>query len=105
MRGRRDFGAAEGSRSEAREAVRCDLAAAKLAGVIGVPYSTERRLPELAGEVFREESRALCRDADRMASFLVARARGVELEPEYRERWRGEVLGRDVAERGVGQER
>ncbi|MCY4506443.1 MAG: hypothetical protein OXG35_05730 [Acidobacteria bacterium] len=103
--GRKDFGAAEGSRGEAREAVRCDLAAAKLAGAIGVPYGAARRLPELAGEVFREESLALCRDADRMASFLVARARGVELEPEYRERWRGEVVGRDVAERGVAQER
>ena len=103
--GRKDFGAAEGSRGEAREAVRCDLAAAKLAGVIGVPYSPERRLPEQAGEVFGEESRALCRDADRMASFLVSRARGVELEPEYRERWRGEVPGRDLAERHVGHER
>ena len=103
--GRKDFGAAEGSLGEAREAVRCDLAAAKLAGVIGVSYVAERPLPELAGEVFREESRALCRDADRMASFLVARARGVELEPEYRERWRGEVVGRDVAERGGAQER
>ena len=103
--GRKDFDALEGSRGEAREAIRCDLAAAKLAGVIGVPYSPERRLPEQAGEVFREESRALCRDADRMASFLVSRARGVELEPEYWERWRGEVSGRDLAERGVVQER
>lgn len=102
--GRKDWDAAPGSRGEAREAVRCDLAAAKLAGVIGVPYRPGGELPELAGEVFREESRALCRDADRMASFLVARARGVDLEPGYRERWRGDVRGREMSTRDLAQE-
>ena len=101
--GRKDWGAAPGSRGEAREALRCDLAAAKLAGVIGVRYSPSGRLPELAGEVFREESRALCRDADRMASFLVSRARGVDLEPEYRARWRGEFAGRAALPRDLVQ--
>ncbi len=87
--GRRDAAAPRGSLGWVREQIRTDLAAAKLAGALGVPYQPcgEPPLPREAAEVFRRHASGLCRDADRVASFLIGRARGVDLPPDYRSHW------------------
>ena len=87
--GRRDAGAPRGSVGWVREQIRCDLAAAKVVGALGLDYEPPPGLPlpAEAREVFVRHGADLCRDADRMASFVLARAKGVELEDGYRAGW------------------
>ena len=87
--GRRDAGAPRGSVGWVREQLRCDLAAAKLVGALGLAYEPPPgpALPAEAREVFVRHGADLCRDADRMASFVLARAKGVELADGYRAGW------------------
>ncbi len=87
--GRRDAGAPRGSVGWVREQLRCDLAAAKVVGALGLDYEPpqELPLPAEAREVFVRHGADLCRDADRMASFVLARAKGVELAEGYRVGW------------------
>ena len=87
--GRRDAGAPRGSVGWVREQLRCDLAAAKLVGALGLDYEPPPGLPlpAEAREVFVRHGADLCRDADRMASFVLARAKGVELPDGYRAGW------------------
>ena len=72
-----------------REQLRCDLAAAKVVGALGLDYEPPPGfpLPAEARDVFVRHGAELCRDADRMASFVLARAKGVELEDGYRAGW------------------
>ncbi len=87
--GRRDAGAPRGSVGWVREQLRCDLAAAKVVGALGLRYEPPPGLglPAEAREVFVRHGADLCRDADRMASFVLARAKGVELADGYRAGW------------------
>ena len=87
--GRRDAGAPRGSVGWVREQLRCDLAAAKVAGALGLRYEPPAGLPlpAEAREVFVRHGADLCRDADRMASFVLARAKSVELADGYRAGW------------------
>ncbi len=87
--GRRDAGAPRGSVGWVREQLRCDLAAAKVVGALGLGYEPPPGLPlpAEAREVFVRHGADLCRDADRMASFVLARAKGVELAEGYRAGW------------------
>ena len=87
--GRRDAGAPVGSIGWVREQLRCDLAAAKVVGALGMRYEPPPGLPlpAEAAAVFVRHRADLCRDADRMASFAIARGRGVELAPGYRAAW------------------
>ena len=87
--GRRDAGAPRGSLGWVREQLRCDLAAARIAGALGLPYEPPRELalPAEARQVFARHGADLCRDADRMSSMVIARGRGVELEGGYRSAW------------------
>ena len=87
--GRRDAGAPRGSLGWVREQLRCDLAAAKVVGALGLGYEPPPGLPlpAEAREVFVRHGADLCRDADRMASFVLARAKGVELADGYRAGW------------------
>ena len=87
--GRRDAGAPRGSLGWVREQLRCDLAAAKVVGALGLEYEPPAGLPlpaEARG-VFVRHGADLCRDADRMASFVLARAKDVELPDGYRAGW------------------
>ena len=61
--GRRDAGAARGSLGWAREQLRCDLAAAKIVGALGLAYEPPRGspLPAEAREVFVRHGADLCR--------------------------------------------
>ena len=95
--GRRDAGAARGSLGWAREQLRCDLAAAKIVGALGLAYEPPRGspLPAEAREVFVRHGADLCRDADRMSSLVIARGRGIELDHGYRSAWR--AVGADPA--------
>ena len=88
--GRRDAAAARGSLGWVREQLRCDLAAAKIAGALGLAYEPPSGLPlpAEAREVFVRHGADLCRDADRMASLVIARGRGIELGDGYRSAWR-----------------
>jgi len=87
--GRRDASAPRGSLGWMREQLRCDLAAAKIAGALGLVYEPPPglALPAEAREVFVRHGADLCRDADRMSSMVIARGRGVELEGGYRSAW------------------
>ena len=87
--GRRDAGAPRESLGWVREQLRCDLAAARIAGALGLPYEPPRELalPAEARKVFARHGADLCRDADRMSSMVIARGRGVELEGGYRSAW------------------
>ena len=95
--GRRDAGAPRGSLGWVREQLRCDLAAAKIAGALGLAYEPPRELPlpAEAREVFVRQGADLCRDADRMSSMVIARGRGIELDDGYRSAWR--AVGADPA--------
>ena len=95
--GRRDAAAARGSLGWVREQLRCDLAAARIAGALGLPYEPPPGLPfpAEAREVFVRHGADLCRDADRMSSLVIARGRGIELEDGYRSAWR--AVGVDPA--------
>ena len=88
--GRRDARAPVGSVGWVREQLRCDLAAAKVVGALGMRYDPPPGipLPPEAASVFVRHRADVCRDADRMASFVIARARGVELASGYRVEWR-----------------
>ena len=96
--GRRDAGAPRGSVGWVREQLRCDLAAAKVVGALGLRYEPPPgpRLPAEAREVFVRHGADLCRDADRMASFVLARAKGVQLADGYRAGWEA-LPAEDVA--------
>lgn len=95
--GRRDAGAPRGSLGWVREQLRCDLAAAKIAGALGLSYEPPRELPlpAEAREVFVRHGADLCRDADRMSSLVIARGREIELGDGYRSTWR--AVGVDPA--------
>ena len=88
--GRRDTRAARGSQGWVREQLRCDLAAAKIAGALGFAYEPPRglALPAEAREVFVQHGADLCRDADRISSLVIARGRGIEIGDGYRSAWR-----------------
>ena len=88
--GRRDAGAARGSLGWMREQIRCDLAAARITGALGLTYEPPPELPfpKEAREVFARDGADLCRDADRMSSMVIARGRGIELADGYRSAWR-----------------
>ena len=88
--GRRDAGAPRGSLGWVREQLRCDLAAAKIAGALGLAYEPPPGLPlpAEAREVFVRHGADLCRDADRMSSMVIARGRGIELGDGYGSAWR-----------------
>ena len=87
--GRRDARAPVGSVGWVREQLRCDLAAAKVVGALGMRYDPPPGLPlpAEAPAVFVRHRADVCRDADRMASFVIASGRGVELAPGYRAAW------------------
>ncbi len=87
--GRRDTGACRDSIGWVREQIRCDLAAAKLVGALGLRYEPPAGvpLPAEARQVFVRHAADLCRDADRMASFVIARGRAAELPAGYRAAW------------------
>ncbi len=88
--GRRDAVASRGSVGWVREQLRCDLAAARIVGALGLAYepSQELALPAKAREVFARHGADLCRDADRISSMVIARGRAIELEGDYRSAWR-----------------
>ena len=88
--GRRDAGAARESLGWVREQIRCDLAAARITGALGLAYEPPEGsgLPAEAREVFLRHGADLCRDADRMSSMVIARGRGIGLEDGYRSAWR-----------------
>ena len=87
--GRRDAVAPRGSLGWVREQLRCDLAAAKVVGALGLRYEPPQGLPlpAEAREVFARHGADLCRDADRMSSMVIARGRGIELGGGYRSVW------------------
>ena len=87
--GRRDAGAPRDSIGWVREQIRCDLAAAKVVGALGLRYEPPSGvpLPAEARQVFVRHAADLCRDADRMASFVIARGRAAELPAGYRAAW------------------
>ena len=87
--GRRDAVAPRGSLGWVREQLRCDLAAARIAGALGIVYEPPQglALPAEAREVFARHGADLCRDADRISSMVIARGRGIELEGGYRSAW------------------
>ena len=104
--GRRDAGAPRGSVGWVREQLRCDLAAAKVVGALGLGYEPPPgpALPAEAREVFVRHGADLCRDADRMASFVLARAKCVELADGYRAGWEALPV-EDIARRAGPGER